>query len=46
MKREMDASSEKGSVSMPELKGVPVREEGGEFSPQLMFPLLINRHHL
>ena len=33
MEREMDINSKTGSVSIPELEGVPVTEEGGELSP-------------
>ena len=32
MEREIDTNYEIGSVSMPELEGVPVAEEGGKFS--------------
>ena len=39
MEREMDKNSETGSVSMPQLEGVLVTEDGGELSPPANVPI-------
>ena len=36
----MDTNFEAGSGSMPKLEGVPVTEEGGEFSPPANVPII------
>ena len=39
MEQDMDTNYETCSVSMPKLEGVPVTEEGGEFSPPSNVPI-------
>ena len=41
MEGEIDTNSKEGSVSMPELEGVLVMKEAGEFSPPTNVPIMI-----